>query len=171
GREPHGLPRVAGQDAQVPLLPARLVFLDRHAEARGDGVPTRPLHRAAAHRGVARRGGAGGPAHRGGGVVPPRLPRPDGAGGDGRGRARGSRARAFDPRGDGEGRSVTARVGLVGGSGLYGLPGLTVEEEVRLESPFGAPSDAYVLGTLSGVSVAFLSRHGRGHKLTPSEIN
>jgi len=64
-----------------------------------------------------------------------------------------------------------ARVGLVGGSGLYGLPGLGVEEEVRLESPFGAPSDAYVLGTLSGVPVAFLSRHARGHKLTPSEIN
>jgi 5'-methylthioadenosine phosphorylase len=66
---------------------------------------------------------------------------------------------------------VTARVGLIGGSGLYGLPGLILEQELRLESPFGAPSDAYVLGTLSGVPVAFLSRHARGHKLAPSEIN
>jgi 5'-methylthioadenosine phosphorylase len=62
-------------------------------------------------------------------------------------------------------------IGLVGGSGLYGLPGLTVREEARLESPFGAPSDAYALGTLSGVDVAFLARHARGHKVTPSEIN
>jgi 5'-methylthioadenosine phosphorylase len=66
---------------------------------------------------------------------------------------------------------VTARVGLVGGSGLYTLPGLTVEEERVLETPFGAPSDAYVLGTLAGVPVAFLSRHARGHRITPTEIN
>jgi 5'-methylthioadenosine phosphorylase len=66
---------------------------------------------------------------------------------------------------------TAARVGLVGGSGLYTLPGLTVEREERLETPFGAPSDAFVLGTLSGVPVAFLSRHARGHRITPSEIN
>jgi 5'-methylthioadenosine phosphorylase len=64
-----------------------------------------------------------------------------------------------------------SRVGLVGGSGLYTLPGLTVEREERLETPFGAPSDAFVLGSLSGVPVAFLSRHARGHRITPSEIN
>ena len=63
------------------------------------------------------------------------------------------------------------RVGLVGGSGLYTLPGLTVEREEHLTTPFGDPSDAFVLGTLSGVPVAFLSRHARGHRITPSEIN
>jgi 5'-methylthioadenosine phosphorylase len=62
------------------------------------------------------------------------------------------------------------RIGLVGGSGLYGLPGLTVEEERTLETPFGTPSDAFVLGELSGVPVAFLARHGRGHRLLPSEV-
>jgi len=66
---------------------------------------------------------------------------------------------------------VSARVGLVGGSGLYTLPGLTVEREAVLETPFGAPSDAYVLGSLSGVPVAFLSRHARGHRILPTEIN
>ncbi len=63
------------------------------------------------------------------------------------------------------------RIGLVGGSGLYALPGLTVEEERAIETPFGAPSDAFVLGELSGVPVAFLARHGRGHRLLPSEVN
>ena len=62
------------------------------------------------------------------------------------------------------------RIGLVGGSGLYALPGLTVEEERTLETPFGVPSDAFVLGELSGVPVAFLARHGRGHRLLPSEV-
>lgn len=63
------------------------------------------------------------------------------------------------------------RIGLVGGSGLYSLPGLVVAEEVVLETPFGDPSDAYVLGDLGGVPVAFLARHGRGHRLLPSEVN
>ena len=63
------------------------------------------------------------------------------------------------------------RIGLVGGSGLYGLPGLVVTEERTLETPFGAPSDAYVLGELSGVPVAFLARHGRKHTIPPSGIN
>jgi 5'-methylthioadenosine phosphorylase len=63
------------------------------------------------------------------------------------------------------------RIGLIGGSGLSGLSGLEQPREETLETPFGAPSDAYVTGTLSGVGVAFLSRHGRGHRLTPSEIN
>ena len=63
------------------------------------------------------------------------------------------------------------RIGLVGGSGLYALPGVTVHEEVVLETPFGAPSDAFVLGELSGVPVAFLARHGRGHRYLPTEVN
>jgi len=66
---------------------------------------------------------------------------------------------------------LTKRIGLVGGSGLYALPGLVVAEEVRLETPFGAPSDAFVLGSLAGVPVAFLARHGRGHRFLPSEVN
>ncbi len=63
------------------------------------------------------------------------------------------------------------RIGLVGGSGLYALPGLSVSEEAVLETPFGEPSDAFVLGDLAGVPVAFLARHGRGHRFQPSEVN
>ncbi len=66
---------------------------------------------------------------------------------------------------------MTKRIGLVGGSGLYALPGVTVREEVALETPFGAPSDAFVLGELSDVPVAFLARHGRGHRYLPTEVN
>jgi 5'-methylthioadenosine phosphorylase len=64
-----------------------------------------------------------------------------------------------------------ARVGIIGGSGLYAMPGFTVQEEVNLQTPFGEPSDAYIMGQLEGVDVAFLARHGRGHRLSPSELN
>jgi 5'-methylthioadenosine phosphorylase len=64
-----------------------------------------------------------------------------------------------------------AEIGIIGGSGLYSMPGLTDIREVALETPFGAPSDAYVLGTLAGRKVAFLARHGRGHRFMPTEIN
>ena len=64
-----------------------------------------------------------------------------------------------------------AEIGIVGGSGLYGMPGLTDVREVALETPFGAPSDVYVLGTLAGRKVAFLARHGRGHRIMPTELN
>ncbi len=63
-----------------------------------------------------------------------------------------------------------ARIGVIGGSGLYGMADLENVEEVRLETPFGEPSDAYVLGDLAGQRVAFLPRHGRGHRLTPTEV-
>jgi len=63
------------------------------------------------------------------------------------------------------------RVGIIGGSGLYAMKALRVLEEVTLETPFGAPSDRYIVGDLDGVRVAFLARHGRGHRLTPSELN
>ena len=65
----------------------------------------------------------------------------------------------------------TAQIGVIGGSGLYAIPGLEGAREVRIKTPFGEPSDALVMGTLEGRRVAFLARHGRGHKLTPSEIN
>ena len=64
-----------------------------------------------------------------------------------------------------------AEIGVIGGSGLYEMEQLTGVEEVRLETPFGAPSDNFVIGTLGGRRVAFLPRHGRGHVLSPSEIN
>lgn len=62
-------------------------------------------------------------------------------------------------------------IGVIGGSGLYAMDELTVREERRVETPFGQPSDAFVLGELQGRSVAFLARHGQGHRLLPSEIN
>ena len=64
-----------------------------------------------------------------------------------------------------------AQIGLIGGSGLYEMPGIRRVREVRVATPFGKPSDDYILGELEGREVAFLSRHGRGHVLTPSEIN
>ena len=64
-----------------------------------------------------------------------------------------------------------AEIGIIGGSGLYSMPGLTKIGEVRLKTPFGAPSDAYISGTLEGRKVAFLARHARGHRLLPSELN
>ncbi len=62
-------------------------------------------------------------------------------------------------------------VGVIGGSGLYDIEGITDVEEVRLDTPFGAPSDVFVTGHLEGVRCVFLPRHGRGHRLLPSELN
>jgi 5'-methylthioadenosine phosphorylase len=64
-----------------------------------------------------------------------------------------------------------AEIGIIGGSGLYSMPGLSDTHEERISTPFGDPSDAFVLGTLEGRKVAFLARHGRGHRLLPSELN
>ncbi len=61
-------------------------------------------------------------------------------------------------------------IGIIGGSGLYQLAAFTGHREIRLETPFGAPSDAYMQGQLAGHEVVFLPRHARGHKLLPSEI-
>jgi 5'-methylthioadenosine phosphorylase len=63
------------------------------------------------------------------------------------------------------------KIGIIGGSGLYSMSGLTNTREVRVKTPFGEPSDAIVVGTLEGHRVAFLARHGRGHRISPSEIN
>ncbi|HUU37529.1 MAG TPA: S-methyl-5'-thioadenosine phosphorylase [Candidatus Desulfaltia sp.] len=64
-----------------------------------------------------------------------------------------------------------AEIGILGGTGLYEIEGITDVRENRLETPFGPPSDAYFIGTLEGRRVAFLTRHGRGHRLLPSDIN
>lgn len=63
------------------------------------------------------------------------------------------------------------KIGIIGGSGIYDIEGLTDVEVVEVDTPFGKPSDKFILGTLSGARFAFLPRHGRGHKLSPSELN
>ena len=63
------------------------------------------------------------------------------------------------------------KIGIIGGSGLYQLEDLKNVQEVALDTPFGKPSDAYIQGTLSGIDVFFLPRHGRGHRVLPAEIN
>ena len=69
------------------------------------------------------------------------------------------------------GAQPQATIGVIGGSGLYAMQGLTNASEVRIKTPFGDPSDAIVLGTLEGKQVAFLARHARGHRILPGEIN
>jgi 5'-methylthioadenosine phosphorylase len=64
-----------------------------------------------------------------------------------------------------------AEIGIIGGSGLYSMPGFTDVKEEEISTPFGAPSDPYVLGSLAGRKVAFLARHGRGHRISPTELN
>lgn len=62
-------------------------------------------------------------------------------------------------------------IGVIGGSGLYEIEGLTDVKEVKVDTPFGDPSDEYITGTLEGVKMVFLPRHGRGHRRLPSEVN
>ena len=64
-----------------------------------------------------------------------------------------------------------AEIGIIGGSGLYSMPGFTNVHEERVETPFGSPSEVFVLGELEGRKVAFLARHGRGHRILPTELN
>ncbi|HUP02499.1 MAG TPA: S-methyl-5'-thioadenosine phosphorylase [Bryobacteraceae bacterium] len=66
---------------------------------------------------------------------------------------------------------MKAEIGIIGGSGLYSMPGFEAQEETVIETPFGRPSDNYVVGRLAGRQVAFLARHGRGHRISPSELN
>ncbi len=63
------------------------------------------------------------------------------------------------------------RIGVIGGSGVYDLPGLTHVDEVQIRTPFGDPSDAYIIGEVHGQRVAFLARHGRGHVIHPTALN
>lgn len=62
------------------------------------------------------------------------------------------------------------KIGIIGGSGLYQMPELANVRERKVDTPFGTPSDAFIIGELEGVTVAFLPRHGRGHKFTPTEV-
>jgi 5'-methylthioadenosine phosphorylase len=66
---------------------------------------------------------------------------------------------------------VEHRIGIIGGSGLYNLEGFTNQKWVKVNTPFGPPSDALLTGKLAGRKVVFLPRHGRGHRLLPSELN
>jgi 5'-methylthioadenosine phosphorylase len=66
---------------------------------------------------------------------------------------------------------MTPTIGIIGGSGLYSMPGFEAQEERKIDTPWGAPSDAYVVGKLAGKTVAFLARHARGHRYSPSELN
>jgi 5'-methylthioadenosine phosphorylase len=68
-------------------------------------------------------------------------------------------------------KNEKVKIGIIGGSGLYSMAGLTDTREVRVKTPFGDPSDAIIIGTLEGKRVAFLARHGRGHVFSPSDIN
>ena len=66
---------------------------------------------------------------------------------------------------------MRAEIGIIGGSGLYSMPGFQARQEAAIQTPFGPPSDNYVLGELAGRPVAFLARHGSGHRISPSELN
>src|SRR5437588_9656416 len=66
---------------------------------------------------------------------------------------------------------MKAEIGIIGGSGLYHMPGFSAHQEHAIETPWGRPSDPYVVGELAGKRVAFLARHGRGHRIMPSELN
>lgn len=66
---------------------------------------------------------------------------------------------------------ISAAIGVIGGSGVYEIEGIENLKSVKVKTPFGNPSDAIMVGTLSGISVAFLPRHGRGHTILPSELN
>jgi 5'-methylthioadenosine phosphorylase len=66
---------------------------------------------------------------------------------------------------------LKAKIGIIGGSGLYAMPGFEAHEEATIDTPWGNPSDKYVVGTLAAKPVAFLARHGRGHRISPSELN
>jgi 5'-methylthioadenosine phosphorylase len=63
------------------------------------------------------------------------------------------------------------KIGIIGGSGLYSMPGFRAEREQTVDTPFGPPSDNYIVGELEGNEVVFLARHGRGHRISPSELN
>ncbi|MCK5514400.1 MAG: S-methyl-5'-thioadenosine phosphorylase, partial [Deltaproteobacteria bacterium] len=64
-----------------------------------------------------------------------------------------------------------AKIGIIGGTGLYEMEGLTKTELITVHTPFGKPSDRYLLGELDGIKIAFLPRHGIGHRIPPHELN
>lgn len=80
-------------------------------------------------------------------------------------------AAAKTDKASGANRGPQATIGVIGGSGIYTMGGLSETREIRVKTPFGDPSDVMVLGQLEGKRVAFLARHGRGHRILPGEIN
>ncbi len=66
---------------------------------------------------------------------------------------------------------TTARIGVIGGSGLYEMEGLRAKEEVTVDTPFGLPSDSFLIGELGDFELVFLPRHGRGHRILPTDLN
>ena len=66
--------------------------------------------------------------------------------------------------------NAKAKIGVIGGTGLYDIEGLTEVEEVNIDTPFGRPSDSIIVGKLGGVGIAFLPRHGKGHRISPTEV-
>jgi len=87
------------------------------------------------------------------------------------GKDRGPKRQVFVAGVEKERALAQAEIGIIGGSGLYSMPGFTNVHEETVETPFGEPSEAFVLGELEGRKVAFLARHGRGHRILPSELN
>lgn len=83
----------------------------------------------------------------------------------------GKQRRMTKKKANGRARQDRVSIGIIGGSGLYSMTGLTGAREVRVRTPFGPPSDAIMVGSLEGRRVAFLARHGCGHRISPSEIN
>lgn len=67
--------------------------------------------------------------------------------------------------------SIPIRIGVIGGSGVYHLPGLKEVEEIAIDTPYGSPSDRFIVGSIDGQGVAFLARHGRGHLINPTSLN
>ena len=66
---------------------------------------------------------------------------------------------------------MAGKIGIIGGSGFYNIDGLKDIKKVKIETPFGEPSDEFVTGVLDGAEVVFLARHGKGHTISPSELN
>ena len=63
------------------------------------------------------------------------------------------------------------KIGIIGGSGIYDIDNMKITNEIEIDTPFGSPSDKYIIGNFGGISVVFLARHGREHKKLPSELN
>src|SRR6266540_3559036 len=170
GGESHRQPRVPGADSQSALFQQRGVHLGRHEGAGSERISPRQSGDRADHRQRGEKRAAACRAR----IIPAVRTRSHAAPGHRRGRPRCSRA----GKGCRSGNSGVSRemetivpIGIIGGSGLYEMEGLKFLREEVIETQFGLPSDSYAIGEIDGVGVAFLSRHGVGHRVLPSELN